>query len=199
MTRYRHQRHLAAALLATLTTSAQAGDMYRCTDGGQTTYSDKPCSGSAQKITVQPPPASSATTRAPRPGQPPNRYLPEADAVQVPAGLQCDKPVDGPSMQQLAKAYARFEEIRSAAAAVPRVGIGGMLLELMRARDAVTDVPAQSPCARAIKAAAAKRAELSYLALKTFAAGDNIEHLHMETAASHAGIHYVKGRQMYGF
>ena len=185
---------LAAFVLAS---TCQAAETYRCTTAGHTTYSDQPCGPRAEKITVIP--STTAPPRAPHPGQTPNRYAAEADSVRVPTGLQCDKQADAGPMQQLAQAYSRFEEIRSAAASVPRVGIGSALFELMRARDAVQAITPKSPCGQAIAAAAARRAELSYQALKMFAAGDHIEHLNMETVATYAGIHYAQGRKLYGF
>ena len=185
---------LAAFVLAS---TCHAAETYRCTTAGHTTYSDQPCGPSAAKITVMP--STTATPRATQPGQRPNRYATEADSLRVPAGLQCDKQADAAPMQQLAQAYDRFEEIRSAASAVPRASIGSALFELMRARDAVQAITAKSPCGQAISAAASRRAELSYQSLKMFAAGDRIEHLNMETVATYAGIHYAQGRKLYGF
>lgn len=191
-----------AALALTSFPRSSTAEMYKCTDGGNVTFSDKPCGNDARKIEVKPSSGSnpgSYVQKSSSSSPMNNPYMPQADAVKISSGLRCDKQIDVKAMQKLSVAYASFTEMLELASSVPRAGIGSSLIELLKARDAVISVDAQSECAKAIKAAAVARANLSYSALKTFAAGDKIDHLLMESAAIHAGIHYNEGRKLYGF
>ena len=109
---------LAACLLLLLAAPVVQAQMYKCTEGGKTRYSDKPITDCKSATTVAAPPASAAAPDASSkarkgPGKPP----PLPGEARKKQDKKQEKKAAPPPKQQVAKAPAPTEHDKKYAAA----------------------------------------------------------------------------------
>lgn len=186
---------LAAALAAS---GAQA-QVYKCTEGGKTVFSDLPCNSSAKVIDARPALGPTKSSYQELLELSAGAYKPLLKKAAPSERLACSVDSDEKArISTLDQLVTRFRETTRVARSTPRIGLGPSMLQMANIKADIDAVEVSEPCALNIKQNAALYAELSLSGIQAFAGKDETTSSFRFLDAATAEEQYARGKKLFG-
>lgn len=191
-------RLLAIAVLVLASASANA-QIYKCTQGGKSTYSDRPCGENEKLIKAAPPKPVEVDYGAPY-----RAYEEALDAslrALRPAGTeQCIAEEAAPTVAQMDGIIARFADVERIAGTTSRIALATPLLELNRISAELKDMQPAPGCVAVLHRTAMHYVTNTIEGYRAFAGGTDNERMSRITLASaaQARVQYMESKRAFG-